>query len=90
MDSLPIEIHRSIAEEATDLLSLRAVNRFYKNMATPLAFRSLNITNLLKNAEGLQKFQQSKDLCKYVEHINFNYVQRENIPHMKQEAHIAG
>jgi hypothetical protein len=77
MEKLPLELHYAILARATNLFSLRAVNKHFWAIATPSAFRFLMVRNSRKHAEGLLNLQGSSALRSYVAELALEYPQGE-------------
>ncbi|KIM87913.1 hypothetical protein PILCRDRAFT_814622 [Piloderma croceum F 1598] len=74
MSCLPLElIHEVVVNvpSTTDLRTLRQVNRTFNKIATPGAFRVLDVR--LNNVQGLENIHNSDNLRHLVEEIDFKY-----------------
>lgn len=77
MDTLPVELYYSIAQHISDLFTLRAVNRFFSSLVTPLAFRHLVLTSRIKSGEGFRKIRESALLSGYVQVLSLVFLQED-------------
>ena len=76
MNTCPVELLALIVEHVpTDkgLRSLRAVDKTFCALATPLAFRRAYVTNSLPSAQGLRALMECHELAKTVETIIFRW-----------------
>ncbi|KAH9895930.1 hypothetical protein C8Q73DRAFT_789726 [Cubamyces lactineus] len=76
MNTCPAELLALIVERVpTDqgLRSLRAVDKTFCALATPLAFRRAYVTNSLPSAQGLRALMECHELAKTVETIIFRW-----------------
>lgn len=77
MDSLPLEIHYAIIDQAP-VPSLRAVNKYFSGIATPAIFRVLLVSSKQKHAERILNIQRSQHLRGYVKELDLQYVAQED------------
>lgn len=71
MNTIPLEVFEIILGNVTsprDLRALRAVNRSFKDICTPFAFRTISIHNSLKSADGIASILDNL-LSLYVQEI---------------------
>ena len=76
MSSLPLELIHDVVDNVsstTDLRTLREVNKTFKTLATPGAFRVLHVRVHAESVQGLKNIHDSDDLRHFVEEVIFNY-----------------
>ena len=76
MNTCPVELLALIVEHVpTDkgLRSLRAVDKTFCALATPLAFRRAYVTNSLPSAQGLRALMECHELANTVATIIFRW-----------------
>jgi hypothetical protein len=76
MDTLPQELIHAVTDyisSTTDLLTLREVNRKFKAVAEPRAFRVVHCTIYATSVQGLNNIHESDALRHFVKEIILHY-----------------